>query len=1031
MLSIRLFGELDIRWNDAPVAPLDSGRSESLLAYLLLHRRVPQSRQHIAFLLWPDSTEPQARTNLRHVLYNLRRALPDLERFLHVTTRTLQWRPDAPFWLDVADFDDAVAKMSRGASDDDVAALRRAITLYRGDLLQASYDEWLTEERADLRRRYIQSLETLVGRLEQLGSHVDAIMYAEILLRNDPLREETYRLLMGLHDARGDHARALRVYHTCAATLERELGIQPDERTRDAYERLLPSGAAYPEASERHGPSPTSVIRPVERARLAAIWRQAEGGVAQFVLLSGEPGVGKTWLVDELRASCAHGGTLTADARSYPAEGALPYAPVVAWLRSEPFPSRITRLEHSRLDAIARLLPELSSTVAALPAAGNENDRRAQLFEAIMHVLVAPGGPAVLLVADDVQWCDSETLQFIHYLIRAAPKARLLIAATVRREEIDATHPLNELMAGLHALERVTEIEVGPLDADDTARLAGVEPGGNDAAQLYHETEGNALFVVETMRAGWKAGQPTRRTSPRVQAVIQSRLSRLSEPARDLAGVASTIGRAFTSDVLGHAAGLDGETLVRALDELWRRRIVREQASDAYDFTHDKIREAAYLALSPALRRRHHLHVARALERAHAGGVDVVSGQVAAHYDRAGEVTHAAQWYERAADVAQHLYANADAVRLLDRTLELVRRLPETPERAARELAIVTSLVVLLGWVEGFASSRVDRAQRQALELSRALRVELAPSLLRSTAMFSLSHERFEETERVGVELHARGVAAGDDVLVVEGEYVLGIAAFWRGRLASAREHFETAIARCLLDQVRIHLQRYGQDPRIICLSRLANTLWYLGQTAEAVSARDAALSMADGLGHPQSRVTALVFATMLALEMRDWTKLREYVIALAEPLAAPATKPASVATQAFSGFVDVLDGRAQHGVSRIRAALAEAEQGYHAPGNRSCIERVLVEALVEAREPRGGLRVVDHALGRGAGVRVFEAELRRQRAEFLAAVGATGEEVEAELARALAVAREQSARAIERRIETSMARLGRRVAER
>ena len=728
MLRIRLLGEIEIRWSEASAQSLESGRAESLLAYLLLHRRAPQPRQRLAFILWPDSTEAQARTNLRHVLHNLRRALPDADRFLHVTARTLQWRPDAPFWLDVADFENSVASATGGAPADAVSAWRHVVAVYRGDLLEGCYDEWLVDERERLRRSYIHALEVLVPLLERLGDHTEAIVYAEMLLRHDPLHEETYRLLMRLHDTRGDRARALRVYHVCAATLERELGVEPEPRTRDAYEALLPSGpslAVEPTASVRHGRRPASVSRPVERARLAALWRQAESGAAQFVLLSGEPGVGKSWLVDELRASCAQSGALTAEARSYPAEGALAYAPVVAWLRSKPFAARVTRLDRTRLKEIARLLPELQSRSPDLtwPDASNENDQRERLFEAVTRALVAPGGPPVLLVADDVQWCDRETLQFLHYLIRAEPSAHLLVAATVRREEVDTEHPLNDLIAGLQVLERVTELELGRLGPEETTmlaeRLAGVQLSSTDADQLYRETEGNALFVVETMRAGWKPGHTDHRTSPKVQAVIQSRLTRLTEPARELAGVAATIGRAFTTDVLGHATGADEEMLVRGLDELWRRRIIREQAADAYDFTHDKIREAAYLALSPARRRRHHLHVARALEELHAGQLSVVSGQVAVHYDRAGAVGQAVLWYERAVDAAQHLYANDDAVRLLDRALELLRRLPDTPERAARELSILTALVVLLGGVEGFASPRVAHAQQRALELAR------------------------------------------------------------------------------------------------------------------------------------------------------------------------------------------------------------------------------------------------------------------------------------------------------------------------
>src|SRR5512147_3242465 len=122
-LRIRLLGDLDLCYDRVPLPPLESVRAGALLAYLLLHRQAPQPRQRLAFLLWPDSTESQARTNLRHVLHNLRRALPDLDRFLDVTPRTLQWRADAPFWLDVIAFDTAAARTDRGA-DGDLAALR-------------------------------------------------------------------------------------------------------------------------------------------------------------------------------------------------------------------------------------------------------------------------------------------------------------------------------------------------------------------------------------------------------------------------------------------------------------------------------------------------------------------------------------------------------------------------------------------------------------------------------------------------------------------------------------------------------------------------------------------------------------------------------------------------------------------------------------------------------------------------------------------------------------------------------------------
>jgi len=140
-------------------------------------------------------------------------------------------------------------------------------------------------------------------------------------------------------------------------------------------------------------------------------------------------------------------------------------------------------------------------------------------------------------VADDLHWSDRETLQFLHFLMRVAPEAPLLIAATARREEIDDRHPLTDLLVGLHRLSRLTEIELGRLTRDETAvlaqRLTGDPLEELDADQLYRETEGNPLFVVEALRAGWQSRHAGGGwTSPKVQAVIASRLQQLSEPAR-------------------------------------------------------------------------------------------------------------------------------------------------------------------------------------------------------------------------------------------------------------------------------------------------------------------------------------------------------------------------------------------------------------------------------------------------------------------------------------------------------------------
>jgi DNA-binding SARP family transcriptional activator len=1011
-LRIRLFGELELRLGEAPLPALESARAESLLAYLLLHRDAPVPRQRLAFVLWPDSTEPQARTNLRHVLHNLRRALPGADGFLEITPRTLRWRPDAPFRLDVAEFEAAL-----GRSDGDpVAALREAVEAYGGDLLEGSYDDWVRDERERLRERHVEALDRLAALLAERGEHAEAIRHAERLLRHDALREETYRLLMRLHEARGDRARALRAYHACAAELERELGIEPSAPTRAAYEALLPAHEQAAAALAALG-GPALVGRGPERTRLAQLWRATERGRAQLVLVTGEAGIGKTRLLEELRSWCAQLGAVTAEARSYPAEGALAYGPVVAWLRSEPLAARRRRLDGGRLAELARVLPELD---LPLPEPLPEGEQRQRLFDALAAAVLAPGAP-LLLLADDLHWADPETLRFLHYLVRTAPDARLLVAATARREEIGAGHPLDELATALGALERCVEIEVGRLSPRETAVLAERVAGGPlepaAAKRLFAGTEGNPLFVVEALRAGWAGGGGA--LSPRVQAVIEARLAALSPAARELAGIAAAIGREFTADVLAQASGAGEEELVRALDELWRRRIVRDRGPDAYDFTHGRIREVAYRAVAPARRRRTHLLVAQALERLHA---DQPAG-VAAHYERAGSADSAVSWYARAAEGAQQLPAAGDALRLLERARRLVATLPDGSGREARELALVTAELAPLAIVDGFSGTRLAERQRRGHELARALRIEPEPPLLRSVAMTALAAGDFDRSRDFAGRLRGRAERDADGVGLVESDYVLGVSAFWQGELAAARRHFEAAVDRYRPRHRSTHLVRYGLDPAVVCMSRLGNTLWFLGRPRAAARARDSALALATEVVHPATASTARVFAALLALELGDADGVREQVATLAASEREREVRVIQVKLPALSGYVDVLDGRWESGLGRIRDALEQAQRMEHAPGLSASVARLLAAACVVAGDPCAGLAAADSLLESAVGL--WDAEALRLRAEFRAATSAPGSEVRAELERALRIARRQDARSLELRVATSLLRHG------
>jgi DNA-binding SARP family transcriptional activator len=978
-------------------------RVRSLLAYLALRPDVVHDRQTLAFAFWPDSTEGQARTNLRNVLHHLKRAGPELKVLVESTPSTLYWNARSRTEVDVFEFRAALDAAEAVGAADEVAALRLVVARYGGDLLAGSYEEWLEPDRSRLREQFLGALRRLTEILVVGADPSAAIETSRDLVRGDPLNEDHHRLRIVAHAATGDRAGAVRAFHECVAVLDQELGVKPSATTRHAYaEALRDEAAPAPEPIESPSAAPPALVgRDREWGEITECWRATlSTRRPHIVVVAGEAGIGKTRLVEDLAACCARQEAVVALARSYAAEGELGFGAVIEWLRSPGVVPGLADLGSADRTELARLLPELGDGDATSPGAVTDVDRL-RLFGSATRALTASGRP-LLLVADDAHWCDVASLQLVHYLVRSHT-GPLLVAATARREDLDDHHPLADTIGGLRAIDRSTEIELGRLTVEETASLAtalGVASIGWSIEHLYRETEGNPLFVVEAVRAGWDGQTDRVDLSPRLRAVIDARLRRLGDRARAVLAPAAVAGRAFTARLVGRAAGLDDLSLARGLDELWRRGVIRGHEPDGYDFTHGKLREAAYDALTPAIQRRLHARLAEALATT-APDPLAASGQVAAHLDRAGRSEEAIGWYRRAAAQALRMGASDEAVRLLERARSLAATLPG-PTGLPLELDILCSLPAALGGVDGYASDRLSDVQARAAAVAGQLGVGLEPPMLKSLVMSSLCRDEFETAAEAAERLRVAGTAAGDEGLEVESRYLLGVIAFWAGDLTAAEARFREVIERFDHHRRADHVVRFGHDPGVVCLSRLANTLWLLGRRDEAEDARDRALAL---VAEHDDRVTINVthlFGALLALDLDDTDAFRLRAIHfLDDPLRSGVHL---LVGSAILGVLDALEGRADRGISRIEAAIEGLGGRNLAPSSQPIMHRLLVTARSVASDPAATVVAADSALALG-GTRLWEPEIRRLRALALAGLHRPAAEVAAELDRAASAA--------------------------
>lgn len=929
VLEVGLLGGVAMRQRGQPAIAAPP-RSVALLAYLALHADMPQSRPHLAATFWPDSTESQARTNLRRELHQLR-ALLGTGTAVVADANTLAWRDTEACRVDVRTFllerHEALAAQARG----DLAALARhssnAVDEYRGPLLPGWYDEWVLEDRDVLLRQCIDLCDRAVRSAGRGTGDADILALARRRIQLAPLEEPGYRQLMDLQANSGDRAGAMTTYHRCASVLEQELGVSPSAETTEAFAEIIDAGgdlgarttrSADPRTVSAESARPTVIGREAELRALMDRWQAAAAGEPGLALVTGEPGIGKTRLVAELAAQLGRSGVVVASARCFGASGRLALAPVADWLRNPQLRVTAAALDPLWRDEVERLVPLSSASVDPSVASRAKVDawKRLRFFEGLARAVLTGNRPT-MLVLDDLQWCDSDTMLWLSFLLELAADSPLFLCATARHEEL-VDNP--EVLASLRSLRSagiVMEIALDALTPAATAGLArqvlGRTLSDADVALLHSATGGTALYIVEALRNLPPQASGSALTGVDVSGVLSQRLSSVSEAASQVAGLASAVGRDFGLELLSEASDLGADSVVRAVDELWRRRILR-QADQSYVFSHDLLRDTAYDSLAPAQRWLQHRRLAQALELLHPGHLDEVAAELAHHYARSGRGDRAIPFYAIAAEAATAVFANAEAIQLLRRALDLLSQLPPGRDRDRRELEMLQTLSAPLNARYGYAARELEETLSRLVELAHSL----GQSSTELASLVGLWASRLVQGE----------MAASDDIakralelsmvvpeLIGQAHFAVAGSSAMIGRSDVAVKHFDIA---CDLSQGGVSLS-VGTRPEVHARAWSAHAHWLLGDVEGAAAARRESVRRAREVQHPYSLVVALAYATIT-------NQLNGDILALDSALSELTELCERYEIAYYREWVLVFSGwrlGGGEGVDRIRAGLA------------------------------------------------------------------------------------------------------------
>lgn len=636
---------------------------------------------------------------------------------------------------------------------------------------------------------------------EQLADGVSCSRYTIRKIESDerrPSRHLAQRLLqrLAVPDAERD-------VFLAAARGWRAASLTPGP---SALQRLSASAArivASPLAPDAVAPF---VGRQTEVARLRTLLAEAAAGRGHVVLIEGEPGIGKSRLLAELVRDAQAAGACVVASRCYEIERSVPYQPVidlatqaVEWLRATANPP----LGAADLAEIAALAPEVSAgpATAALSADVPEA-RQGRLFRALLHLLdaaAAAAGTALVLVVDDLQWADEISAQFLHWLSRQAPQRKLMLLYSVRDENLGVDERLATLVHSLCREPHAVHLPLARLDLAATQALLGDAADPALALRLHRETEGNPFFLVSLMQVQGEGRDLGLETAAlplpqALRAALRERLARVPPETRSTLDAAAVLGRHVELHRLVSVTGQAEHHVLAALEALATRRLLLEDSEGCFDFTHDKLREVAYLDMGAARRVTIHRAVADTLE-----GVGVQGAELAEHCERGRLWPQALQHMVHAGEQSLKWFAMRDALQWFDRAIGLVQLHPEAASAGsaahaapplialhARRGAARAHAGQLGGAVADLQCVIDDARQRNDASALRDALIDLGMAYRRADH-YTDAKAALDEALRV---CHA----LGDERRAADTLYHLGTVAWSNGRNHEARSCHEQAV---------------------------------------------------------------------------------------------------------------------------------------------------------------------------------------------------------------------------------------------